>query len=160
MHCPLQTVSRVRFLINGGGGGGAGGQIAGTIVAPASPDEWAGRDPMKWLYVYGVDGLSVSGGGTIDGVGHEWWARSCKRKNTQVPRHHSSVATSSYLSAQHHLPLNSPSDTCIFAFTQPCNTRPPPRVGGCECECESATIPVSHRRRGAPGGEISLMVWG
>ncbi|KAE8813621.1 hypothetical protein D1007_09122 [Hordeum vulgare] len=57
--------------------------IAGTIVAPASPDEWAGRDPMKWLYVYGVDGLSVSGGGTIDGVGHEWWARSCKRKNTQ-----------------------------------------------------------------------------
>ncbi|XP_044980776.1 probable polygalacturonase At1g80170 isoform X2 [Hordeum vulgare subsp. vulgare] len=58
--------------------------IAGTIVAPASPDEWAGRDPMKWLYVYGVDGLSVSGGGTIDGVGHEWWARSCKRKNTQA----------------------------------------------------------------------------
>ncbi|XP_040246376.1 probable polygalacturonase At1g80170 isoform X2 [Aegilops tauschii subsp. strangulata] len=61
--------------------------IAGTIVAPASPDEWAGRDPMKWLYIYGVDGLSVSGGGTIDGVGQEWWARSCKRKKTQVPRH-------------------------------------------------------------------------
>uniref|UniRef100_A0A452ZQG9 Uncharacterized protein n=2 Tax=Aegilops tauschii subsp. strangulata TaxID=200361 RepID=A0A452ZQG9_AEGTS len=54
---------------------------------PASPDEWAGRDPMKWLYIYGVDGLSVSGGGTIDGVGQEWWARSCKRKKTQVPRH-------------------------------------------------------------------------
>lgn len=54
------------------------------IVAPASPDEWAGRDPMKWLYIYGVDGLSVSGGGTIDGVGQEWWARSCKRKKTQV----------------------------------------------------------------------------
>uniref|UniRef100_A0ACD5T7W7 Uncharacterized protein n=1 Tax=Avena sativa TaxID=4498 RepID=A0ACD5T7W7_AVESA len=57
--------------------------IAGTIVAPASPDEWAGRDPMKWLYIYGVDGLSVSGGGTIDGAGQEWWARSCKRKKTQ-----------------------------------------------------------------------------
>ncbi|KAF6997188.1 hypothetical protein CFC21_013443 [Triticum aestivum] len=57
--------------------------IAGTIVAPASTDEWAGRDPMKWLYIYGVDGLSVSGGGTIDGVGQEWWARSCKRKKTQ-----------------------------------------------------------------------------
>ncbi|VAH21793.1 unnamed protein product [Triticum turgidum subsp. durum] len=63
---------------------GGAGQIAGTIVAPASPDEWAGRDPMKWLYIYGVDGLSVSGGGTIDGVGQEWWARSCKRKKTQV----------------------------------------------------------------------------
>jgi galacturan 1,4-alpha-galacturonidase len=40
---------------------------------------------MKWLYVYGVDGLSVSGGGTIDGMGQEWWASSCKRKKTQVP---------------------------------------------------------------------------
>ncbi|CAM0954183.1 unnamed protein product [Alopecurus aequalis] len=57
--------------------------IAGTIVAPANPDEWAGRDPMKWLYIYGVDGLSVSGGGTIDGAGQEWWVRSCKRKKTQ-----------------------------------------------------------------------------
>ena len=53
-------------------------------MAPSSPDEWAGRDPMKWLYIYGVDGLSVSGGGTIDGAGQEWWARSCKRKKTQV----------------------------------------------------------------------------
>ncbi|KAM0867077.1 hypothetical protein ACQ4PT_042235 [Festuca glaucescens] len=57
--------------------------IAGTIVAPASPDEWAGRGWMKWLYIYGVDNLSVSGGGTIDGAGQEWWARSCKRKKTQ-----------------------------------------------------------------------------
>jgi hypothetical protein len=39
---------------------------------------------MKWLYIYGVDDLSVSGGGTIDGAGQEWWARSCKRKKTQV----------------------------------------------------------------------------
>jgi hypothetical protein len=53
-------------------------------VAPSSPDEWAGRDPMKWLYVYGVDGLSVSGGGTIDGMGQQWWASTCKRKKTQV----------------------------------------------------------------------------
>jgi hypothetical protein len=39
---------------------------------------------MKWLYIYGVDNLSVSGGGTIDGAGQEWWARSCKRKKTKV----------------------------------------------------------------------------
>ncbi|GJN15095.1 hypothetical protein PR202_gb01985 [Eleusine coracana subsp. coracana] len=57
--------------------------IAGSIVAPASPDAWAGRDPMKWLYIYGVNDLSVSGGGTIDGMGQEWWATSCKRKKTQ-----------------------------------------------------------------------------
>ena len=57
--------------------------ISGAIVAPVGPDEWAGRDPMKWLYIYRVDDLSVSGGGTIDGMGQEWWARSCKRKKTQ-----------------------------------------------------------------------------
>ncbi|KAK3138119.1 hypothetical protein QOZ80_5AG0364790 [Eleusine coracana subsp. coracana] len=57
--------------------------IAGSIVAPARPDAWAGRDPMKWLYIYGVNDLSVSGGGTIDGMGQEWWATSCKRKKTQ-----------------------------------------------------------------------------
>jgi hypothetical protein len=39
---------------------------------------------MKWLYIYGVDGLSVSGGGTIDGMGQQWWASTCKRKKTQV----------------------------------------------------------------------------
>lgn len=56
--------------------------ISGAIVAPASPGEWAGRDPMKWLYFYGVDGLSVSGGGTIDGMGQQWWASTCKRRKT------------------------------------------------------------------------------
>ncbi|CAN6332230.1 unnamed protein product [Urochloa humidicola] len=56
--------------------------IFGSIVAPASPEEWAGRDPMRWLYIYGVDGLSVSGGGTIDGSGQQWWASTCKRKKT------------------------------------------------------------------------------
>jgi hypothetical protein len=40
-------------------------------VPPSSPDEWAGWDPMKWFYIYG---LSVSGGGTIDGMGQQWWA--------------------------------------------------------------------------------------
>ena len=39
---------------------------------------------MKWLYIYGVDGLSVSGGGTIDGSGQQWWASTCKRKKTPV----------------------------------------------------------------------------
>jgi galacturan 1,4-alpha-galacturonidase len=39
---------------------------------------------MKWLYIYGVDDLSASGGRTIDGMGMAWWASSCKRKKTQV----------------------------------------------------------------------------
>jgi hypothetical protein len=66
-------------------------------VAPSSPDEWAGRDWMKWLYIYGVDNLSVSGGGTIDGAGQEWWARSCKRKKTKVRSTMSHHSTSKHL---------------------------------------------------------------
>ncbi|KAL6610583.1 hypothetical protein ACP70R_040552 [Stipagrostis hirtigluma subsp. patula] len=57
--------------------------ISGTIVAPASPDDWAGWMPERWLHIYGVDDLSVSGGGTIDGMGQQWWASTCKRKKTQ-----------------------------------------------------------------------------
>ncbi|CAM0954184.1 unnamed protein product [Alopecurus aequalis] len=92
--------------------------IAGTIVAPANPDEWAGRDPMKWLYIYGVDGLSVSGGGTIDGAGQEWWVRSCKRKKTQVRmqlpvnQHITVSAVSSELSSPNH-------DVCISRSCSP-----------------------------------------
>jgi hypothetical protein len=86
-------------------------------VAPTSPDEWAGRDPMKWLYIYGVDDLSVSGGGTIDGAGQEWWARSCKRKKTQVRaqppvNQHPTCLISSELSTPNH-------DACVSHSCSP-----------------------------------------
>ncbi|KAI7727395.1 hypothetical protein M8C21_009501, partial [Ambrosia artemisiifolia] len=52
--------------------------ISGSIVAPSDPDVWDGKDTHKWLYFHNVDHLTVEGGGTIDGMGHEWWATSCK----------------------------------------------------------------------------------
>ncbi|XP_072966987.1 probable polygalacturonase At1g80170 [Typha angustifolia] len=56
--------------------------IRGTIIAPSDPGIWDELDPNKWLYFRGMNGLVVEGGGTIDGMGHEWWARSCKRNAT------------------------------------------------------------------------------
>ncbi|KAK7294104.1 hypothetical protein RJT34_16987 [Clitoria ternatea] len=52
--------------------------VSGTIVAPKDPAVWHGLDPRKWLFFHGVDYLSVDGGGKINGMGQEWWARSCK----------------------------------------------------------------------------------
>ncbi|KAL6137727.1 hypothetical protein ACLB2K_063016 [Fragaria x ananassa] len=58
--------------------------ISGTIIAPISPDAWIGLNPRKWLYFHGVNHLTIEGGGTVDGMGQEWWARSCKTNSTNV----------------------------------------------------------------------------
>ncbi|XP_048333996.1 probable polygalacturonase At1g80170 isoform X1 [Ziziphus jujuba] len=62
-------------------------KISGTIIAPKDPDVWIGLNPRKWLYFHGVNHLTVEGGGTINGMGKEWWARSCKRNSTNPCRH-------------------------------------------------------------------------
>ncbi|KAK0595723.1 hypothetical protein LWI29_009354 [Acer saccharum] len=61
--------------------------ISGTIVAPEDPDVWKGLNRRKWLYFHGVNHLSVEGGGKINGMGQEWWARSCKINITNPCRH-------------------------------------------------------------------------
>ncbi|KAK7325225.1 hypothetical protein VNO77_29384 [Canavalia gladiata] len=53
-------------------------KISGTIIAPADPVVWDGLNQRKWLYFHGVNRLTIDGGGTINGRGQEWWARSCK----------------------------------------------------------------------------------
>ncbi|XP_062156018.1 probable polygalacturonase At1g80170 isoform X2 [Alnus glutinosa] len=63
-------------------------QISGTIIAPKDPDVWHGMNPRKWLYFHGVNHLTVQGGGTINGLGHEWWARSCKINSTNALTFH------------------------------------------------------------------------
>ncbi|XVF86488.1 hypothetical protein PTKIN_Ptkin18bG0044600 [Pterospermum kingtungense] len=91
---------RTRILIPGGYtylvhpvelGGPCGSKItlmiSGTIVAPKNPDAWDGLNPRKWLYFHEVNHLHFAGGGTINGMGHEWWARSCKRNETNPCRH-------------------------------------------------------------------------
>ncbi|XWS20409.1 hypothetical protein CRYUN_Cryun31cG0098600 [Craigia yunnanensis] len=62
--------------------------ISGTIVAPKNPDVWDGLNPRKWLYFHEVNHLHVAGGGTINGMGQDWWARSCKRKKTNALTFH------------------------------------------------------------------------
>ncbi|KAL9323168.1 hypothetical protein ACSQ67_011221 [Phaseolus vulgaris] len=60
--------------------------ISGTIVAPQDPAVWLGLNQRKWLYFHGVNHLTVDGGGSINGMGEEWWARSCKI-NSKNPCH-------------------------------------------------------------------------
>ncbi|KAL8465695.1 hypothetical protein ACS0TY_034969 [Phlomoides rotata] len=53
-------------------------RVSGVIVAPKDPAAWDGLDQAKWLNISGVNHLRVDGGGVFDGMGMEWWARSCK----------------------------------------------------------------------------------
>lgn len=62
-------------------------QISGTIVAPEDPDAWQDLSHRKWLYFQGVNHLTIEGGGTINGMGQEWWARSCKTNSTNPCKH-------------------------------------------------------------------------
>ncbi|GJV06008.1 probable polygalacturonase [Tanacetum coccineum] len=68
-------------------------EIAGSIIAPSNPDVWNGNDTQKWLYFHNVDHLTVKGGGTINGMGHEWWATSCKTDPDNPCRHAPTVST-------------------------------------------------------------------
>lgn len=66
-------------------------RIAGTILAPKDPVVWKGLNPRKWLYFHEVKHLTVEGGGIMDGMGQDWWARSCKVNRTN-PCHHAPTA--------------------------------------------------------------------
>lgn len=61
--------------------------ISGTIIAPKNAEAWIGLNPRKWLYFHGVNHLTIEGGGTVNGMGQEWWARSCKTNSTNPCRH-------------------------------------------------------------------------
>ncbi|CAL0332360.1 unnamed protein product [Lupinus luteus] len=61
-------------------------RILGTIVAPQNPVAWNGLNQHKWLYFHAMNRLTVDGGGRINGMGQEWWARSCKT-NSSNPCH-------------------------------------------------------------------------
>ncbi|KAH9666594.1 putative polygalacturonase [Citrus sinensis] len=63
-------------------------EISGTIVAPKDPDVWKGLNRRRWLYFNRVNHLTVQGGGTIDGMGQEWWSRSCKINTTNAITFH------------------------------------------------------------------------
>lgn len=85
-------------------------QISGTIVAPKDPDAWHGLNPRKWLYFHKVNHLTLDGGGTINGMGQEWWARSCKTNSTNPCKHAPTAITfhrCKYLNVKNLMVLNS-----------------------------------------------------
>ncbi|XP_042492407.1 probable polygalacturonase At1g80170 [Macadamia integrifolia] len=62
-------------------------RVSGTIVAPEDPHVWDGLNRQRWLYFHGLNDLTVEGGGTINGMGQEWWSQSCKINITNPCRH-------------------------------------------------------------------------
>ncbi|KAF3663680.1 Polygalacturonase [Capsicum annuum] len=63
-------------------------KVEGSIVAPKDLKVWDGLDARKWLYFLKVRHLTVQGGGTINGMGHNWWATSCKTNTTNAMTFH------------------------------------------------------------------------
>ncbi|KAL0006379.1 hypothetical protein SO802_013940 [Lithocarpus litseifolius] len=54
-------------------------QIDGTIMPPDGPDSWPIKSSKKqWLVFYRINGMSLQGGGVIDGRGEKWWNLPCK----------------------------------------------------------------------------------
>ncbi|XP_058188007.1 probable polygalacturonase At1g80170 [Rhododendron vialii] len=58
-------------------------QIDGTLIAPSDPSEWKCKDDKcsKWITFHNLNHLSISGSGTINGQGTQWWA--CKDCGTK-----------------------------------------------------------------------------
>ena len=54
-------------------------KIDGTIMPPDGPDSWPIKSSKKqWLVFYRINGMSLQGGGVIDGRGEKWWNLPCK----------------------------------------------------------------------------------
>ncbi|GLT57113.1 hypothetical protein SLA2020_301070 [Shorea laevis] len=54
-------------------------KIDGTIMPPDGPDSWPRNSSKRqWLVFYRINGMSVQGGGLIDGRGEKWWNLPCK----------------------------------------------------------------------------------
>ncbi|KAK1280834.1 Polygalacturonase [Acorus gramineus] len=54
-------------------------QVDGVLMAPDGPDCWPETDSKRqWLVFYRLDGLTLRGGGTIEGNGEQWWNLPCK----------------------------------------------------------------------------------
>ena len=58
-------------------------QISGTLEASDNPSDYS-EDPTHWLIFDGVQNLSVTGGGAINGNGNTWWQNSCKTNKKLV----------------------------------------------------------------------------
>lgn len=61
-------------------------KIEGTIMPPDGPDSWPKNlTKRQWLVFYRVNGMSMQGGGLIDGRGEKWWNLPCKPHRVPTP---------------------------------------------------------------------------
>lgn len=54
-------------------------QVDGFLMPPDGPDSWPEKDStQQWLVFYRLDGMTLTGEGTIEGNGDKWWDLPCK----------------------------------------------------------------------------------
>lgn len=54
-------------------------QLDGTLAAPDGPECWPEHDSKQnWLVFANLDSMALTGGGTIEGNGQQWWELPCK----------------------------------------------------------------------------------
>ncbi|KAL5700724.1 galacturonan 1,4-alpha-galacturonidase [Ranunculus cassubicifolius] len=54
-------------------------QVEGTLMPPDGPNSWPkANSKRQWLVFYRINGMSLLGGGVIDGKGEKWWNLPCK----------------------------------------------------------------------------------
>ncbi|XP_040375888.1 polygalacturonase At1g48100-like [Oryza brachyantha] len=54
-------------------------QIDGVLMPPDGPANWPAADSRRqWIVFYKADGMTLTGKGTIEGNGEEWWNLPCK----------------------------------------------------------------------------------
>ncbi|KAG4119953.1 hypothetical protein ERO13_D11G111900v2 [Gossypium hirsutum] len=59
--------------------GGLVFQVDGTLMPPDGPEDWPKNSSKRqWLVFYRINGMSLQGGGLIDGRGQKWWDLPCK----------------------------------------------------------------------------------
>ncbi|KAH7277728.1 hypothetical protein KP509_38G004300 [Ceratopteris richardii] len=57
-------------------------EVAGTLLAPSEPSALNNSHGNAWILFSYINGLTVEGGGTLDGRGQQWWDLSCKRNKS------------------------------------------------------------------------------
>ncbi|GER48598.1 pectin lyase-like superfamily protein [Striga asiatica] len=66
-------------IFTGPCGNGLVFQIEGSLIPPDGPDSWSKiYNKRQWLVFYRVNGMTMQGGGVIDGKGEKWWNLPCK----------------------------------------------------------------------------------
>ncbi|KAJ8767364.1 hypothetical protein K2173_017408 [Erythroxylum novogranatense] len=54
-------------------------QVDGCLMPPDGPDSWPKADSAKqWLVFYRLNDMTLTGDGTIEGNGEQWWDLPCK----------------------------------------------------------------------------------